>query len=347
MKHLFSFSLFFLFTFGLFSQDAPPETTRKEEVTKDKFFFTFKNAWTTYIPVEAVNVIGNDVFSRVSADNLGNYIYTAKQLKNNQSEINPFSFTYYNANQNLFFELSRYKLTLNDAYLEPDEPLRLYARTPFNNNLKLPNIKREETKLDIYKSYSITENNTLYYGLGIRNISKSANQREFAPFNAETIEKYNTTGLSFYLKYVFKFSENWKFNFLLQPFYTYGTKSNKDPIRIFTSRNNFLIESPYQYYSITLRENNQTARIYGSELDISFSYQINENLDLSFGGNLIYSKFILRNTGNLNLGFDKNGKLLPLEPFVNNFYNIERRLVQKLFTNELLYSYYLGINLKF
>jgi outer membrane protein (TIGR04327 family) len=342
------FYLILLIAVNLFSQEtkldsdkAPnPVETKKEETTKkDKFFFTFKNAWTTYFPVEARNIVDENNFYGIGS---GDDTAVVKETtRGNTSQINPFSFTYFNSNQNLFFEFSRYRLNLDALYQNPTSVNRPFP-PPSGSNRELPNIRREENKFDIYKSFSISESNIIFYGLGYRNILKSANQREFSPFNAETIERYNTSGLSFYFKYIFKFAENWRFTFFLQPFYTYGAKNNQDPFLVLNSKYGTVDGRPYRYYSQSLREENQKATFYGSELDISLSYQINDNLSLSFGGNLIYTKIKYKNNRHLNLAFDERGRLF--QSADNSFYLLEQRLSNRYFTTELLYSYYLGIN---
>jgi hypothetical protein len=184
----------------------------------------------------------------------------------------------------------------------------------------------------------------------LRNIIKSSSKRELIPYVTETVEKYNTYGFNLYFKYLLKVTDNIKFNFFLQPFYTYGSKVNKDPIYL-TSDYSLIMLSGFvgyfDYYKVTVRDSNQKAYFYGFELDLSFSYQINENIDLSFGGNLIYNKIRYQNNGSLTFAVNPSTLRYDNNSFFYGQGIQNRNLYPKIYNSEFLYSYYLGVNLKF
>lgn len=309
-KHLTLIILILLFGLNaeIFSQEEEKVNKVQETNINEKahqFGFTIKRATYTYYPEEYQN-------TKLIIDpykDLGLF-----KLRNNTEIINPFSFYYYNANKNLYFELSHYKLILTDPYYYS------YSGGTLQPAI-LNSIKRAETKLNVYSSVSLNTNNHFFYGIGYRNLSKDQSRPyQFSELGYTT----STNGIQGFLKYKFRIFSLLSLNLSLEPFYTFGSQKIYKPTGAV-----FGNSWQYNYNS------NVNVYFYGTEIDANLSFQLNENLSFITGYNYTYTKVRYENERYFSITY-ANGEFSYLNIFPPFHSNIDH-----------IKNYYIGLNAKF
>ncbi len=308
--------LLILCQFRIFAQDDIEKKPSQVEVKEDNpakegkthhFGITIKRMNYTYIPAEYH-------FSK-TPNLLIIPLSSSSELKKNEQVTLPFAISYYNKNWNLFIEASHYKVTYNNVnyrtaevyhnpyFGSPKEQIRVY-------DTRLSPKTRRESKINFYKRIELNESNSFFYGLGIRNIYKGSHSISRSPYGDYGFVEYkdyiDSYGLQFFLKYQYQFTSSWKTNLTLEPFLTYGIWKSQG----------FGFSSFYFPNSLNA--------IYGMDIDLQLAYNLNENLNLIFGYNYIYTKV---------RGYAILPTILPTATNVTESDNI--------------YGYYFGLNSKF
>ncbi len=317
MKKIFYVAslLFVMSQFDLFAQDETEKPTSQVEAKEDKpslaegknhqFGLTVKRMNYTYVPAEYI---------RTTTDPYP--LSTSGHLKKNEQVTLPFALSYYNKNWNLFIEASHYKVNYNDLYYRDTEVYIPYAR-PLGDSIriydqKLDPMTRRESKLNFYKQKQLGESNSIFYGVGIRNIYKESYQK----YSGSTLgyneyrDSLNTYGLQLFFKYQYQISSALRFNLSLEPFLTSG-KRNLDV-------------TFYRSYELIYRGRGINY-IYGVDADLQLAYSLNENLSLLIGYNYIYTKIQAQTVR---------------APFIFPSYTTATE-------SDHIYCYYIGLNAKF
>lgn len=241
-----------------------------EEITQGnslekKYAVTIKAANFSYTPSEFLE-------RREFSSHFG----AASAIENNRTKENPLSFSYYSKALNLFFEYSYYKANFNDMY---------YFSPTFSNRrgditylgyigYNLPNVKRRENKLNLYRKYSQQKNNHFFAGVGIRNIYKEISNTSL---NFESYEKSDAYGLELFLRYRLDFLSSFSISFTVEPFYTMGKLTIKDgPFIAPVNKRIYLFPQNYSF-----------VYFWGYDGDMNLSYKIDDNLSFLIGYNYI------------------------------------------------------------
>jgi outer membrane protein (TIGR04327 family) len=324
--------LFILLTQILFSQE--PE--KKEEPTPRRFNLNIKRMNYTYTPAEYYEN-KESTFSTVK--NSGG-------LKNNTKNIIPMSLMYYHKDWNLFTEASFFKASFANMYYNqyflPSSAT--HTNYTFGTGLGwldnvLRNTMRQESKLNFYTSKEISESQSIFYGLGIRNINRetSRSRREF--IYADRFDRVQSYGLNAYFKYQLQMFSFLKLKLSLEPFYTVGNRNRDSNYRLntyYTSR------GVRNEISFELYQKNPRNYFYGFETDLSLSFAIAENLNLNLGANFIYTKIRYENNKSYFANTD-------YAQSTNLFFLIQQELINKVphESKDHLKGFYIGIDAKF
>ncbi len=335
--------LFILLPQILFSQ----EVEKKVEPTPRRFNLNLKNMNYTYFPAEYYE-FKESTFSQIR--NSGG-------LKNNSKNLFPMSLTYHHKEWNLFTELSYFQATFANMYYNQYSLPSYATYTSYSTNNPyrwedsiLRNTKREETKLNFYTSKEISESQSIFYGLGIRNINRETNsERGYYFISGDIINRYpdnfdrvKSYGLNAYFKYQFQMFSFLKLKLSLEPFYTIGNRNRDSNINYSVSSSNAGVSQSifFNYY-----KENQRNYFYGFETDFSLAFAIAENLNLNLGVNYIYTKIRYENNKTYQLYGNTNmNRNFPYLLFLLN-----QELINKVpnESKDHLRGFYIGIDAKF